>query len=124
MASGAACFRQQLVNLQKRVEFLPVTKWQPHLAIRITHQLALACNPLVPIAAEIQQGFCDGAQANHVHVSAPALSAQQRRIELPVLVYPGAAIDGHLVAAVRVHVIAGYVCNNTSDHGMIEPLPY
>ena len=37
-----------------------------------------------------------------MHVSAPALSAQQRRIELPVLVFPGAAIDGHLVAAVRV----------------------
>ena len=48
--------------------------------------------------------FLLGAQANHVHVSAPALSAQQRRIELPVLVFPGAAIDGHLVAAVRACV--------------------
>lgn len=45
-----------------------------------------------------------------MHVSAPALSAQQRRIEMPVLVYPGAAVDGHFVAAVRVHVVAKHIC--------------
>ena len=99
MAFGAACFRQQLGTCRSVQGFAchkvaAPSCHQKHIPFRIGLQ------SIVAHLCKSQQGFCVGAQANHVHVSAPALSAQQRRIELPVLVYPGAAIDGHLVAAV------------------------
>ena len=42
-----------------------------------------------------------GKQANHVHMSTPALAAKQKPIEAPLLVHPCIAIDDRLVAAVR-----------------------